>query len=364
MTSCLVPDASPHLALHVLRAEQGDCLVVDYGFGTKLHRVVVDGGTANTYSVLKELLDSRPDASLDLLIVTHIDADHIGGAIRLVEDLDASRRFADIWFNGLHHLQQAGSEGFGPKHGDRLTDALRQHGLPWNRAFGEQAILTGENAAVVKTLPGGASVTLLSPTSLKLQLLRLVWERDVVAAGLRGQDGPEEILPPSAGLERMGASDLDIQRLAAREWRKDPSAANGSSIAVLFEFAGKRLLLAADGHADVLTQTANVATGGGAPFSVDLFKLSHHGSAFNTNKELLDRFPADAYVVCTNGRHGHPDDETLARVVAANPRAQIIFNYANDAFIRWAEAAKRPSSEFVVRALDPRDSSLVLLPRA
>jgi beta-lactamase superfamily II metal-dependent hydrolase len=358
----MLENSEPHLALHVLPAEQGDCLVVDYGRGRLLHRVVVDGGTSSTFPALKALLDSRPDAALDLLIVTHIDADHIGGAIRLVENFEVSRRFADIWFNGLHHLQHASSEALGPKQGDRLTNAIRQQGLPWNLAFGGDAIQTDSSAAAVKTLPGGASLTLLSPTRHKLRLLRLVWDRDVDAAGMRGEERREEIVPPSAGLERMGASELDISRLAAREWRKDSSAANGSSIAVLFEFAGKRLLLAADAHADILTETAAVATVAGAAVPVDVFKLSHHGSAFNTNRELLERFPADTYVVCTNGRHEHPDDETLARIVLANPSAHIVFNYANDAFTRWAHVAQRPSSEFVVRALEPEQFCLCLLP--
>lgn len=352
----------PHLTLHVLPAEQGDCLVVDYGFGQEVHRVVVDGGTSSTFPTLKTLLDSRPDASLDLLIVTHIDADHIGGAIRLVEDSEVSLRFADIWFNGVHHLQQVSSEALGPKQGDRLTDAIREHGLPWNLAFGGNAIQTDSDAAVVRLLPGGASLTLLSPTSHKLRLLRLVWDRDVEAAGLRGDEQREEVLSPSAGLERMGAPELDIPHLATREWKKDSSVANGSSIAVLFEFAGKRLLLTADAHAEVLSESAVVGAETSTALPVDVFKLSHHGSAFNTNRELLERFPSGTYVVCTNGRHEHPDDETLARIVVANPRAQIIFNYANDAFKRWAHVARRPSSEFSVRALDSGQSFYQLLP--
>jgi glyoxylase-like metal-dependent hydrolase (beta-lactamase superfamily II) len=37
-------------------------------------------------------------------VVSHIDADHIGGVIELLEDTALGVSFGDIWFNGYRHL--------------------------------------------------------------------------------------------------------------------------------------------------------------------------------------------------------------------------------------------------------------------
>ena len=41
---------------------------------------------------------------IDLLVVTHVDTDHIGGAVRLLASERAGGPFGGIWFNGFVHL--------------------------------------------------------------------------------------------------------------------------------------------------------------------------------------------------------------------------------------------------------------------
>lgn len=57
-------------------------------------------------------------------------------------------------------------------------------------------------------------------------------------------------------------------------------------------------------------------------------KVSHHGSMYNTNKELLEIVKTDKYIISSNGtKHGLPNKRTIARIINNNPDAFIYFNY-------------------------------------
>ena len=333
---------SSTLTLRVLPAGHGDCMLIDYGPVGDRHRIVVDGGTSGTFPRLKEILEGDFDGSLDLLVVTHVDADHIAGALRLAQDEQLVRRFRDVWFNGRKHLEPEGAEPLGPKQGDRLTNAIEQLGLPWNSAFGGRAVCIGsDNSPRTVELKSGAKVTLLSPRPAHLQMLRFRWDLEVTAAGLLPSSGIQESQTVPPGLERMGTQAIDIERLAAQKSPSDTSIPNATSIAFLFEYDGKTLLLAADAHSDVLLNSGRVLRGG-QPIPVEVFKLSHHGSECNVSLDLLMQFPSSRYVVSTNGAyHGHPDDVALARIAKLAPSATLLFNYPGEAYERWAEVATR-----------------------
>jgi beta-lactamase superfamily II metal-dependent hydrolase len=112
-----------------------------------------------------------------------------------------------------------------------------------------------------------------------------------------------------------------LQALAA-ESERDGSEANGSSVAFVLEFEGKRLLLGADAHANVLA--ANLARYGamvGEPRPrIDLFKLPHHGSGANLSKKLAAAVNCRRYLISSNGdNYSHPDNSAIARVVLGSP---------------------------------------------
>jgi glyoxylase-like metal-dependent hydrolase (beta-lactamase superfamily II) len=71
----------------MLPAAQGDCVWIEYGTPEHPHRILIDAGPSSAYAALKERLlaarERSPERRLhfELLIITHIDLDHIGGAI-------------------------------------------------------------------------------------------------------------------------------------------------------------------------------------------------------------------------------------------------------------------------------------------
>ncbi len=325
------------LTLEMLPARHGDCLWIEYGSGTARHRILIDGGTAPTYHVLRErimTLKARGEETrFELLVVSNVDGDHIEGAVRLLGDTTLDVRFDDIWFNGWRHL----SDTLGPKQGEFLAAEIEDQGRPWNAAFGGRAVLFDPGAPLpARTLAGGLKLTVLSPTREELRRLRPVWERAVLEAGLTPGDTDAAL----AALERdrrlrpadaLGETLPPVSSLASRPFEEDTAAANGSSIALLAEFEGKRFLLAADAHPRVLTLAIDqlLAAESRHSLPLDLYKLSHHGSKGNNSPTLFGRVECRRYLFSTNGSlFHHPDQETVARILMkAGDRRELSFNY-------------------------------------
>lgn len=324
----------------MLPGREGDCLLLTYGAAAPFRHILVDGGRSGTYTALKRRLERLPadEREFELLIVTHVDRDHIEGVLKVVEDAAFPVTFRDIWFNGFDHLQDPDSEPFGAVQGERLTDALVAGGR-WNLANGRRSIEIGPMRQ--RTMRGGLRLKLLSPDRAKLERLIGRWRTEVEKAGLiPGVDARPE--PPEEGIEAFGA--LDVDALAAEPFRPDPSEPNGTSIVVLAEFDGRRALLAGDGHADRLIASLKpMARRAGGRLRIDAIKLPHHGSRHNVSRELLELVDCPRYLFSTNGsQFHHPHPEAVARVLAfgrGTSEPELVFNYRSDETLAWDDPA-------------------------
>ncbi|MCE2660343.1 MAG: CHAT domain-containing protein [Rubrivivax sp.] len=314
-----------HLSLELLPAEQGDCLWLEWGLrdGPR-HRLLMDCGTEGSFKrSLGPRLQALPPGQrhLELFILSHIDGDHIGGGIALLQQAKAlGLTFGDIWFNGRHHLEQRAL--LSGKDGDDFSTLLQREQLPWNGwSRGGPIVRPAQASAGLPTIPlaGGLTLTLLSPTPQTLVQLAGTWDADLAKPGKR------RLLSG-----RKADPETDLDTLAKRRFDADDSRPNGSSIAVLAEFAGQRLLLASDAYADVLAQAIRaLLPTGQARLRLDAFKLSHHGSRRNVNDELMALIDCPHYLISTSGAvFSHPDREALARVVRrSHAPAQLWFNH-------------------------------------
>src|SRR5215470_8073418 len=124
-------------------AQQGDAIWIEYGEPGAVHRVLIDAGTPATAALIRERIErlAPNDRRFDLLVVTHVDTDHIGGVLKLLSDLPARTRFDDVWFNGWPQIRTARSSVLGPVDGEILRAAIKKAGLPWNRRFKQAAVM-------------------------------------------------------------------------------------------------------------------------------------------------------------------------------------------------------------------------------
>ncbi|MGH9132869.1 MAG: CHAT domain-containing protein, partial [Ilumatobacteraceae bacterium] len=326
-------------SLTAFSAGHGDCLLVEYpDIDGTLRRLLVDGGLDTAYdNGLGRMIASQPShpLALDTVIVTHVDVDHIGGAIRAFADnsIDAP----DVWFNGLTEIDDADR---GPRHGDELS-ALIPHERRNRPVGGSAMFVPADGPLPVYELAGGARCTLLSPTLERLERLGAKWR-----SGSRGPtgDGLAELFERLADDE---GSRGDV------EFGDDSSIANGSSIAVHFEHDPTAMLLTGDAFAGELASAIRrlLTERSQQRLRVDVFKLSHHGSKANVTEELLELVEPAHVLICTDGcRFGHPDVETLDLVRKHYPDVPIHFTDDTPAIRdRAARVGTAPPSSSPVR---------------
>jgi hypothetical protein len=326
------------LRIEMLPAAQGDALWIEYGDESRPRRILIDGGTQSSWpGGLKARVEALPvgERKFELLIVTHVDADHIDGALALLRDDALGVTFGDVWFNGWRHLPDTPLESLGPVEGELLTEALVTREIPWNDAFGKRAV--GVNPAGTlprKQFEDDLTLTVLSPYAQQLANLKPVWNKVVRDAGLEPGQPAEETLtePPTEGLEHLGPGRLpDVPVLAAVPFHADTAEANGSTIAVLLEHDGVSAVLCGDAFPAVVLASVErlLEERGGDKLTTDAFKLPHHGSHANISTELLERVETGRFLFSSNGSHTrHPHPESVARVlVTTAPEASLLFNY-------------------------------------
>lgn len=95
------------VTIQMLPAASGDCIYLE--FPDPDFRILIDGGYAKTYHkyLKKFLLNLAAEGKrLNLIVVTHIDNDHINGIKSLLQENGNAKNpqiigIDEIWFNGL-----------------------------------------------------------------------------------------------------------------------------------------------------------------------------------------------------------------------------------------------------------------------
>jgi beta-lactamase superfamily II metal-dependent hydrolase len=337
--------------LEILPAAHGDAIWIEYGDPKKPRRIVIDGGPATSYEAglhRRLLLLPPDDRRIDLLVVTHIDTDHIDGPIillRAAEQLKIS--VGEIWFNGWTQLNQTQTkDGFKPEQGeflDALLDVPR-YSKKWNVQSKGMPVSVPDEGDLPTWKLHDAQITILSPGMRQIRRLRARWASAMRqfagdhAEALRRLEARRRYQPPALP-----------PVFGAPGFGNDRSVANGSSIAFLLEYDGVSCLLAADAHPRVLAASlkrlmASRNLGAGDRLKLDAFKLAHHGSMGNVNEELLSMVDCQRWIISTNGDvYDHPDAET-APLVARNCRSvpEFLCNYESPTTLAFADTAKTP----------------------
>jgi hypothetical protein len=341
------------LSLDVRRARKGDCLLLHYGSRTDPGLILIDGGPGQVYRpqlqprlaqirAARRLADEAP-LPVDLLMVSHIDDDHIAGILELTAELVAAKdamkplplRIRRFWHNTFDDIlgnspaellaavtasfgaaalaDEPEAEGLDPAcaqvlasvgQGIRLRDDARRLRLRLNPEYA-RGLVMATRPRQRHHLGRGLGLTVVGP--MKPELLSLQKEHDT-------------------WLKKSAADRQPASALAAFT---DTSIPNLSSLVALAEAGGKRLLLTGDARGDKILEglewTGLLLPGGTLP--VDLLKVPHHGSDRNLTSEFFRRLPADHYVFSGDGEHGNPERETLEMLREARGDAAFLIHF-------------------------------------
>lgn len=359
------------MIIHHIPALTGDCFLIEPDNG---NCILIDCGFQSTYHNELKLLLVRlrnKGCRIVLMIITHIDDDHIGGAIPLIsENGDATNPqvipIDNIWFNGLfdicmksnkirsHILDELPDEDSEKIHrlknrlsrmvsaGDGYISATRAETfekLCRSYHYNICSVSSGVNEQL-----GGYSIRVLSPGEKELHKFENWIDSNLIDTlgrnyrlGKRnfidfimtmimacGKDNDTEIRKEYISLDTEGPEDwLNTSRLA------EMNAVNRASIVADIRYNGLKLLFTGDSEsADWIERAAT---------DYDLVKISHHGTT-RPNLSLLQHIHMSRALISTNGlRNDHPENEFLARLITSGVK-DIYFNYnvrQKDKLILW-----------------------------
>lgn len=298
--------------ISLLPASYGDCIFVS----SDGYNILIDGGVALTYQDLRDRRNSdKPlklfiedlkskDLHIDLLIVTHVDEDHIGGIKEWFEyDYPDDNFVREIWMNDDVELEDTSNLHHSPAQAGCLLDMWRKKGREYC-----SDIVQG-----VECDRGPFHIKVLAP---------LVKYRNSIAKKI-------SYTLQHSGTDN-GTDNITIKDLVAKPWVNNGiTKENRSSIALELSTAdGCKVLLLGDAHIkDVMKGLKLFYPNQSTSLQYDSIKLSHHGSKNNFNPKFLELVEAKEYLFSTNGdKFGHPDKEVIAQIVAKT-NSRIGFNY-------------------------------------
>lgn len=322
--------------IHVLPAQRGDALWIEYGSEAAPKHILIDGGIAATGRdhLRKRVVDVGTPLHFELLVVTHIDLDHIQGILQFLEDLPEGITFGDIWFNGWEQMKAISLEPMGVKEGIRLSEILKKkYSATWNKAAGGKAIaLEADGSVVTYSINGGMKLTVLGPAHEQLVRLLERWDDVIEEFGAAEEAEDNGDAPPGLdlgiqGLEPMGP--IDVPELAKSKFKEDATIPNGSSIALVLEYEGKIALMLGDAYPSVIANSLRTLSPTGR-LKAEVVKLAHHGSRNNTDRALASLLSAPTWIFSSNGAGNtkHPHKESVARVLHDGKDVKtLIFNY-------------------------------------
>lgn len=371
------------MRIEIFPGASGDCVLVTSSDG---RRLLADAGMPKAYDafIAEPLAKLRDNGEIDVAYISHVDQDHIGGVLRMLDD--------EVKWRAFEHSQANGGRLREPKaprpprigqvwHNAFLEDIERTEAIDIGAAVAASAdVLSGLNAALTDgeadnaaasarmlalsvgeaievnwrigadqlDIPlnpdfGGAlmtarpdgpialgslSITVLGPTREELEELRTFW---IEWLRPRKQRIEELKRQHQRDAEAMGTAVsplglAEISRELALAVEKDVTPPNLASLVLLVEESdGKRLLLTGDAGDQTLLryfEEAGLFDANGL-LEVDVLKVPHHGAHNSFSDEFVRRVRARHYVFCGDGEHHNPEPKVVAGYLDAVRQAPL-----------------------------------------
>lgn len=349
-----------------LQAQHGDCFVMRWNDKV----AVIDGGPSGTYPILKKRLDKLAGGNplpISLMMVSHIDDDHINGLLALMQALvrqkEARQKLAfDIkrfWFNSF-------------------ADLIAAAGAPAETAaVAALASNDGELNEWAKYMSDERTVAVLASVGQGRNL------RDAIVKILG--KAPEFVAGSATSVAMDGLDILTVGPLAEqvdalrKAWKKAPKAAkseladyldtstaNLSSIVCLVQQRDgnttRKLMLTGDARGDYILDGLHRygPLKANDTLELDLLKVPHHGSSRDVAQDFFETLPARHYVISANGKYNNPDQPTLKWLVQARGTDKYTIHLTNK--LDWMDAffdRMSKGKNFNVNYRDPSDEAII-----
>jgi beta-lactamase superfamily II metal-dependent hydrolase len=316
------------MKIKTLPVYNGDSILISFDSKEGVKNILIDSGIGRSHlTIVNELKKIEAlGQTIELLVITHIDDDHIGGILKLFSNnVSQKSLIKKIWFNSGTIISEFFKTGdkeersirivsndqpnISIKQGNTLEKNITELGV-WNRTV----VYNGLEPINFY----GADIIILSPSISNLDNLNQIWEVEADKS------------------ENISASKLDykqtISELSTQELNnEDTTAPNGSSIAFLLEYNKLRYLYLADSHPSTIEDSLrSLGYSEENPVELSVVKVSHHGSSRNISDSLIKIWKCKKYIISTNGsKHGLPNKLCLSKLITSSePGVELYFNYS------------------------------------
>ena len=345
------------LLYHNIPVDNGDCHFIRLIDGEDQYVIMVDCGSFN--NPVQTYIESECRKHIDILVVTHIDDDHIRGVIDMLNKYkdDDAFQIDRIWFNSYQSTGEEETRKLTPEETEvilRLKSDLKHKLKPYTgeistnqsmtlaetilslpkyeKAWNLRAITT---STPVQRLGRWGKISFVSPSPERLKDLmkdyaKWIYEHLYRKLGANekyeGSENIFEILVRYADVNKHILSEGQVSaaetlteyllREKSKPSRLDDSPTNGSSIAFVWKKGRHRILMLGDAWADEVTRGLLKAFSKGRyPLLFDFVKVSHHASAANTTSTLLDHIESMDWFISgyTNSKKEHL--KTVSRII-------------------------------------------------
>lgn len=379
-------------------AKNGDAFLIKAS-ATEPLAILIDGGYTSTfhdciYPDLEQL--ANLGYVLNLVVATHIDADHLLGLLtffKLNGNSEAAKiiKVQDVWHNSLRSITSAKKNHTTTTLDEEILVEIRRRGFPspsipveeskeisarqgsslaalllggnylWNSGNGTRSI--NSDNFVPNAFSSGLRVSVIGPPVTRLEQLHHIWMSDLRRIGFTGKVGNCEIFDDAfeflCAFEDLNAAvrvtpeaiSSPRNRCLADAYVPDESVPNGSSISLIIEVGSSRLLLLGDSWAEDIIKGLQSLPNAAFPMFFDAIKISHHGSLRNTNPMLLEMIDSPIYLIPTNGKsHSHPNIEVLKEIVdrPSEFTRNLYMNYSTSASKQLRKYTSRTGAKFKI----------------
>lgn len=334
------------MIIKVLKADCGDSILIKYkGNDNNIHNILIDGGLEYSYhSTIKDEIRTieKRNESIDLLIITHTDSDHIGGIKAFIEDKEISKKIVNqFWFNATENviLDMSDSTNISTKQGIKLQNYLKTQ-KKWHK----QAILALQTYHLF-----GVKLTILSPNKKGLEKFQ------------------KKLKSTTIGSPKSDHKKTLDELMKTDKFRQDTSVYNDSSIAFILEFNHKKTLFLSDTKPSTIVQSLKqLGYTNLKKLQVNYVKIAHHGSKANTNYQLLELIDCYNFIVSTDASaYNHPHKVTFARIIKqirknSKKKINFIFNYESSYYNSLFTNAEKKKYNFTCSFAPESESGFII----
>lgn len=360
--------------VHFLPAKAGDCFVVEFNNG---ECILIDCGYKSTYEIeLKPLLIQlkHKGCRVILMLITHIDQDHIEGAIAFLRENGLASaphiiEVENIWFNGFFntlfmrnefrerkqaaidelqkkrmnkvlgqlYMQIDGNVGpISAAHSKSFEELCAQNGYRLNAQFVDRVVkrsIDSRDQLVDHSIQiGECKLIVLSPNEasldrlahkLNIEMIRNFGVHYEISEHMEFAALFERLMElqiePGGFEEYISASESRLERWIGTSTLAQMNEVNNASIVMEIEYKGTKLLFTGDSDSDNWAEFL--------ADEYDLIKVSHHGTT-KPNIKLVEKAKGRALLISTDGgkKNRHPENDLLARAILTGNKT-IYFNY-------------------------------------